>query len=66
MMGFFTNRFKLHVHIFQVALVVGIVGLTVVRMFNKPAGMPPGRSSTMALGMVRLPPPAHIQLAANK
>ncbi|KAH8738400.1 hypothetical protein BGZ61DRAFT_30850 [Ilyonectria robusta] len=51
MMGFFTNRYKLHVHIFQVVLVVGIVGLTVVRMFNKPAGMPPGRSSTMALGM---------------
>lgn len=55
MMGFFTNRYKLHVHIFQIVLVVGIVGLTVVRMFNRPAGMPSGRSSTMALGMVCLP-----------
>lgn len=48
---FFSSRFKLHVHLFQVLLVSIAVGLSVPRLFMK--NVPRGRTSTIALGMVR-------------
>lgn len=52
MSGFFSNRVKLPVHLFQLALIVGVLIVSVVRMLNQPKNAPRGRSTTMALGMV--------------
>ncbi|KAH7162039.1 hypothetical protein B0J13DRAFT_632826 [Dactylonectria estremocensis] len=51
MSGFFTNRFKFSIQVFQVILVHAVLILTFIRMMNKPKGMPKGRASTMAMGM---------------
>jgi hypothetical protein len=49
-MPVFSSRFKFHIHIAQVVLVVAALGLTVPRLFMN--NVPRSRSSTIALGMV--------------
>ncbi|CAG5175171.1 uncharacterized protein ALTATR162_LOCUS10754 [Alternaria atra] len=48
-MPIFSSRFKFHIHIAQVVLVVAALGLTVPRLFMN--NVPRSRSSTIALGM---------------
>lgn len=54
-MGFFTNRYMVAVHILQVLLVLGAIGVSVIRLLviKVPTGAPASRANTMALGMVR-------------
>ncbi|CZR64463.1 uncharacterized protein PAC_14361 [Phialocephala subalpina] len=52
-MGFFSNRYMFAVHMIQIALVLGAIGGSVVRLLivKAPAGAPRSRANTMALGM---------------
>lgn len=54
-MPFFNPRFKFPIHILQIFLVLLALGGTAVRLLivKAPAGAPPSRANTMALGMVR-------------
>ncbi|KAH6898013.1 hypothetical protein B0T10DRAFT_577477 [Thelonectria olida] len=51
MANLFDPRVKLPIHLLQLFLVFVVLILSVVRMFNRPAGAPRSRAGTMSLGM---------------
>ncbi|KAH8721653.1 hypothetical protein BGZ61DRAFT_586457 [Ilyonectria robusta] len=51
MTAFFDTRYKFPVQLLQLFLVHVVLILSVVRMFNRPAGAPRTRANTMSLGM---------------
>lgn len=53
MTAFFDTRYKFPVQLLQLFLVHVVLILSVVRMFNRPAGAPRTRANTMSLGMVQ-------------
>lgn len=53
MAGIFSNRLKMPLHLMELFLIVAVLVLSVVRMLKQPKNAPRGRSTTMALGMVR-------------
>ncbi|VUC31226.1 unnamed protein product [Clonostachys rosea] len=51
MIGLFSPRYKFVIHVVQIFLIIIVLVLSVVRMFNQPAGAPRSRANTMSLGM---------------
>jgi hypothetical protein len=55
-MGFFDSRYKFRVHMLQICIVLGAIGVSVVRLFiktNVTVASSKSRANTMALGVVR-------------
>lgn len=48
----FSNRYKTKIALGQLAIVIIVLILSVVRIFTRPAAAPRTRASTMSLGMV--------------